>query len=46
MIVVIPLATLLPIVVAAVGVFVATLIVLRRQLLTVKIGDVLRGRDE
>jgi hypothetical protein len=44
--VIIPLATLLPIVVAAVGVFLVTLVILRRQLLTVRIGDVLRGRDE
>ena len=44
--VIIPLTTLLPIVVAALGVFVVTLVILRRQLLTVRIGDVLRGRDE
>ncbi|MBI2775843.1 MAG: hypothetical protein HYX57_01060 [Chloroflexi bacterium] len=45
-IVVIPWATLAPIVIVAGGVFVATLLVLRGQLLHVRIGDVLRGRDE
>ena len=45
-VVVIPAASLLPILGGAVGVLVATLIVLRRQLLTIRIGDVLRGQDE
>jgi FtsX-like permease family len=45
-IVVIPWVTLLPIVVVAGGVFLATLLVLRDQLLSIRIGDVLRGRDE
>ena len=45
-IVVIPWVTLLPIAAVAGGVFVVTLLVLRGQLLNVRIGDVLRGRDE
>jgi ABC-type antimicrobial peptide transport system permease subunit len=45
-IVVIPWSTLLPIVAVAAGVFAVTLLVLRGQLLNVRIGDVLRGRDE
>jgi GAF domain-containing protein len=45
-IVVIPWVTLLPIAVVAAGVFAATLLVLRDQLLGIRIGDVLRGRDE
>ena len=45
-VVVIPWTTLLPILVVAGGVFAATLVVLRGQLLAIRIGDVLRGRDE
>jgi hypothetical protein len=45
-IVVIPWPSLLPIAAVAGGVFAVTLLVLRGQLLNVRIGDVLRGRDE
>ena len=45
-VVVIPWASLLPIVVAAVAVLIASLLVLRSQLLGIRIGDVLRGNDE
>jgi hypothetical protein len=45
-VVVIPAASLLPIAAGAVGVLLATLIVLRQQLLAIRIGDVLRGQDE
>ena len=45
-VVVIPWESLLPIVVAAAIVLVASLLVLRGQLLGIRIGDVLRGRDE
>ena len=45
-VVVIPAASLLPIAAGAAGVLLATLIVLRQQLLSIRIGDVLRGQDE
>ncbi|MBI3746215.1 MAG: ABC transporter permease [Chloroflexi bacterium] len=45
-VVVIPAATLLPILAGAAGVLVATLVVMRRQLLGIRIGDVLRAADE
>jgi len=45
-VVVIPASSLLPILVGAAGVLLATLIVLRQQLLAIRIGDVLRGQDE
>ncbi len=44
--VVIPLGSLLPIAAGAAAVLAATLLVVRRQLLGIRIGDVLRGQDE
>ncbi len=41
-----PLAAVVPVIVVGLIVFVATMLVLRGQLLQVRIGDVLRGRDE
>ena len=41
-----PLTAMAPVLLVAVIVFVLTILVLRRQLLQVRVGDVLRGRDE
>lgn len=41
-----PLTAMAPVLVVASVVFVLTILVLRRQLLQVRVGDVLRGRDE
>ena len=41
-----PLTAMAPVLVVAIIVFVLTILVLRRQLLQVRVGDVLRGRDE